>query len=125
MPKKPIHDPDKTRKALQTPPRGRIRAAWSVLMGQNVTPVQIRSEWLSYQIAFDGIFDKLSTALARLAKRDQREIQKKMELLANEPVNQGHPIQPGGSDAKAQLRARVFGTRFPSQPNGPVQEGAE
>lgn len=91
---------------------GRIRAAWSVLLGQQVTPIQMRAEWLEYQLAFDGIFDKLNTSLARIAKREQRVVAKRLtELAADEQVvaSQGPETN---ADIKARLRRQVQAQRF-------------
>jgi hypothetical protein len=95
-------------------PRGRLRAAWSVIRGEITTPHQIRQEWIEYQIAFDGIFDKLSTTMARIAKREQRAVKAKLEALA-EDANSTEPTRHAGpetlADVKARLRRQVFTQR--------------
>jgi len=121
MAKKPVLDTDPTLESPTAAPRGRFKAAWSVWRGESITPPEIRAQWISYQIAFDSIFDKLSVSLARLAKREQRAIATRMETIANEPTTSGLQIGSGGADRKAELRARVFGGRFPTRANGEAQ----
>lgn len=93
-------------------PRGRLRAAWRVICGEMTTPTQIRSEWLEYQLAFDGIFDKLNTSLARIAKREQRAAKERMELIAQEPETSNHQGPESTADIKARLRQQVLASRF-------------
>jgi hypothetical protein len=79
------------------------------------TPTQLRAEWLEYQLAFDGIFDKLNTSLARIAKREQRAVAAKLQAITDE----GEPsIQPGPettADIKARLRQLVAAQRYGGQ----------
>lgn len=89
------------------PPRGRLRAAWSVLCGEMTTPPQIRADWIEYQIAFDGILDKLNTALARIAKRDQRAAVQLIEALGNEQEKEAAPHGEGPEGRKAEVRRKV------------------
>ena len=93
-------------------PRGRLRAAWSVICGEITTPTQIRSEWLEYQLAFDGIFDKLNTSLARVAKREQRAVKAQLELIAQDPQESNHQTPETNADIKARLRQQVLASRF-------------
>ena len=94
-------------------PIGRARAAWSVLLGERTTPTQQRAEWLEYQLAFDGIFDKLNTSLARIAKREQRAVAAKLQAITDE--GEQSITQPGpetNADIKARLRRQVQAQRF-------------
>ncbi len=86
-------------------PRGRLRASWAVLRGELTTPPQIRAEWIEYQIAFDGILDKLNTALARIAKREQRDAARMMEAIGNGTQSEAEKEPPGGH--KAEIRRKV------------------
>lgn len=95
--------------------------AWAVWRGEEITPPEIRAQWISYQIAFDSIFDKLSVSLARLAKREQRAVAARLETISNEPTPQRLPPGPASGDRKAALRARVFGTGG-GIPNGQGQQ---
>lgn len=97
-------------------PIGRWRAAWNVLRGEMTTPTQLRAEWLEYQLAFDGIFDKLNTSLARIAKREQRAVAAKLQAI----TDGGEPTisQPGpetNADIKARLRQLVATQRYGGQ----------
>jgi len=90
-------------------PRGRLRASWSVLRGEITTPSQIRNEWIEYQIAFDGIFDKLSTTMARIAKREQRRVKENLQVIAENTVTETAQQGPETlASVKARLRQQVF-----------------
>jgi len=93
----------------------RFRNAVAVLFGRQLTPQQITAQWLEYQVAFDGIFDKLNVALARMAKRDSRAAERMAEVLAQgAPEPDIRSVTP--HDRKAELRRRVFaGMRRPSR----------
>jgi len=91
---------------------GRLRAAWGVLLGQQVTPVQMRAEWLEYQLAFDGIFDKLNTSLARIAKREQRVAAQRLDALAAETGTVQSQGPETNAEIKARLRRQVQAQRF-------------
>lgn len=95
-----------------TKPDRRLRAAWNVLRGEMTTPAQLRSEWLEYQLAFDGIFDKLNTSMARIAKREQRALTKQLELIAAEPETNGATGPETNADIKARLRHHVLAQRL-------------
>jgi len=90
---------------------GRLRSAWNVLRGEMTTPTQLRAEWLEYQLAFDGIFDKLNTSLARIAKREQRAVQAKLQAITDgeEPTTSPAPVTI--ADVKARLRQQVASQR--------------
>jgi len=94
---------------------GRLRSAWNVLRGEMTTPTQLRAEWLEYQLAFDGIFDKLNTSLARIAKREQRAVAAKLQQITDE----GEPTTSTGpetnADIKARLRQMVSAQRYGGQ----------
>jgi len=82
---------------------GRLRSAWNVLRGEMTTPTQLRAEWLEYQLAFDGIFDKLNTSLARIAKREQRAVAAKLQAITDE----GEPTTQRGPETNADIKARL------------------
>ena len=93
-------------------PRGRLRAAWRVIRGEITTPSQIRSEWIEYQIAFDGIFDNLSTTMARIAKREQRALKANLAVLAEaQPAEANHEGPETLAEVKSRLRRQVFQQR--------------
>lgn len=95
----------------QQKPIGRLLAAWRVLRGESLTPPQVMAQWIEYQLLFDGILDKLNTALARLAKRDQRTLAKQLEVLSHEPESAGEASRPISlKERKAALRSRAFGS---------------
>jgi len=95
---------------------GRWRAAWNVLRGEMTTPTQLRAEWLEYQLAFDGIFDKLNTSLARIAKREQRAVAAKLQAItdSDEPTVQSQGPE-SNADIKARLRQLVAAQRYGGQ----------
>lgn len=64
---------------------------------------------MAMQIAYEEMFAKLSMALARLAKQQQREAKRRMEMLAQ----QDH--QEGPTDIKSKLRRRAFGGPPPTR----------
>jgi len=95
---------------------GRLRSAWNVLRGEMTTPTQLRAEWLEYQLAFDGIFDKLNTSLARIAKREQRAVAAKLQAITDEGEPSTTPTGPETTaDIKARLRQMVAAQRYGSQ----------
>lgn len=84
---------------------GRFLAAWQVLMGRRVTPLQIHAEWLEYKVIFDDILSRLSTQLARQAKMEKDRI-KRISIEAEEPTRRFVP-----RDRKAELRSRAATVR--------------
>ena len=94
---------------------GRLRSAWNVLRGEMTTPTQLRAEWLEYQLAFDGIFDKLNTSLARIAKREQRAVAAKLQQITDEGEPATSPGPETNADIKARLRQMVAAQRYGGQ----------
>jgi len=93
--------------------QGRLRSAWNVLRGEMTTPTQLRAEWLEYQLAFDGIFDKLNTSLARIAKREQRAVAAKLQQITDEGEPTALSTTPETTaDIKARLRQLVASQRL-------------
>ena len=95
--------------------QGRLRAAWNVLRGEITTPTQLRAEWLEYQLAFDGIFDKLNTSLARIAKREQRAVAAKLQAITDDGEPTISPAPQTTADIKARLRQQVASQRYGGQ----------
>jgi hypothetical protein len=75
----------------------------------------MQAEFTEMVIAFDGIFDKLNTALARLAKREQARAEETARLLAVDPTRAGHASEDP-AEAKAALRRRAFGLEHGTDP---------
>ena len=82
------------------PKIGRWRAAWYVLMGERLTPLQMQAEWVEYQQIFTDLLDRWSAKLARDAKAEKERI-KRLDKAA---VRIEVPQRP---DTKASLRQRV------------------
>ena len=63
-------EPDKTQ---ETPHKrtSRLRSAWLALRGEPVVPQAIRAEWVGWQIEFENLLDKISSAAARAYERDR------------------------------------------------------
>lgn len=79
-------------------PVGRLRGAWYVLMGQRVTPLQMRAEWLEYKLIFEDILTRFGAQLSRSTKAEKKRAER--ELDSREPPE----MQRTG---KAAVRARV------------------
>lgn len=96
-------------------PMGRFRAAVRVLRGQRLTPQQMQADFLEMQLAFDSIFDKLSTALSRLVKREKARAEEMASLLDQERA-QSDPGPLDDMDKEALRRyAAVNGLLDPEQ----------
>lgn len=91
-------------------PVGRLRAAWLVLLGQRVTPLQIEAEWLEYKLIFEDILTRLGAQLARAARTEKKRVER--ELVSRPP--------PTPSSKKAELRSRAA-ARQGFKPIAPVQ----
>ena len=82
-------------------------------MGQRVTPQQMQSDWLEYQMIFNDLLERWSAKLARDAKAEKDRIKR---LDAATPV----VPSPQVSDTKQELRRRVANMRgFGLMPEGP------
>jgi len=84
---------------------GRIRSAWSVLMGERMVSLQIQGEWAEYQQVFEDILTKFSAMLARQAKSEKKRIE---ALIPTEEVT---AAVHGGRRSKAELRSLAAGLR--------------
>ncbi len=58
---------------------GKFRAAWSVLRGQRLVPLQVQAEWLTYQQIFDDVLTRLGAQLARQAKSRSDELKRHLK----------------------------------------------
>lgn len=90
-------------------------------MGQQVTPLQIRAEWLEYKLIFDDLLGRMGTQLARQAKAERKRLQRQLEL-EEAPGPDSRPVALAGG-RKAQLRRMVAEGRGvptkPARPPGP------
>jgi len=89
----------------------RIFAAWQVLMGQRLTPLQIHAEWVEYQQVFRDLLEQFSASLAREAKAEKKRIQ----ALGSGPVAEAFDIkvdpQADRKARKAALYRKMFANR--------------
>lgn len=103
---------------------GRLRGAWSVLLGERLVPVQIHAEWREYQQIFDDLLKRLSTQLARQAKAEKRRVRRLLEEAepGSESSSRSDVQPPAGS--KAELRSRAAAARGLSQLQLAINRGA-
>ena len=98
------------------PRLGRLQAAWQVLRGERLVPMQIQGEWIEYQQIFESILQRLSAQLARQARSEKLRLE---SLIPSEPSHR----EPSRQDHKADLRKRANAMRgLPMrsvQPPGP------
>ena len=110
-------------KAPRNAPRertpGRIRSAWSVLLGERLVPVQLQAEWVEYKLIFDDLLKRLSAQLARQAKAEKGRLETQL------PMDEPAPLvrAPAGNKAELRRRAAVARGIMPqastiSAPNG-------
>lgn len=93
-----------------------VKAAWAVLWGRSEQARQmadIRREWAECLIDIDVMFDKMNSLVARLAKRQKRELDQAEVELELAP-----PTVPSYSDRKLDLRRRIAAKRSPKQRHG-------
>lgn len=94
--------------ANREPKIGRLRAAWHVLVGQRVTPLQIQADWLAYQCIFDDLLKRWSSYLARDARQEKKRIER-LEGVAPGATPVAHV--PQVTDTKQELRRRLASMR--------------
>ena len=96
--------------------RSRIAQALNVLQGQQLHPLEMQAQFLEMQVSYESMLNKLSMALTRLAKREQRDVERALDSIATEQVNGGPSAEAGQaapySSDKAALRRQVFGGRL-------------
>ena len=109
-------EPDQYSDVHPEPRPGRLRAAISVLRGERLVPLQIHSEWVEYQQAFDALLRRFSALLARQAKAERARAE---QLLQDEPVARPVP----GQAPKLDLWRKVHGGS-PHQPSNQPRETA-
>ena len=78
-------DPNRSSEETPERPPGRVRAAWSVLRGERVVPLQIQAEWIEYQQVLDSLLRRFSALLARQAKAERRAIEQALEVPQSPP----------------------------------------
>ena len=116
--KEPVPTPAEVPSVLESfaePRLGRLRAAWSVLWGERLVPMQIQGEWIEYQQIFESILQRLSAQLARQARSEKLRLE---SLIPEEPSHR----EPSRHDHKADLRKRanaMRGLNLPSRPGRP------
>lgn len=92
---------------------GRFRAAWSVLRGQRLVPLQVQAEWLTYQQIFDDVLQRLGAQLARQAKAEsdrlKRFLKEHPEVDSAEQLASLSDVQ----ERKNALRQRFAAQRAP------------
>lgn len=81
----------------------RFVAAWHVLMGQRLTPLQIQSEWVEYQQIFRDLLEQFSASLARQSKAEKKRLDRLGEVVEQIPA----PPVDERAARKAALRARM------------------
>lgn len=84
-------------------PPGRLRAAWYVLLGQRLTPLQIEAEWLEFKLIFEDILTRFGAQLARNAQSEKKRINRELEPDSREPAVHVSP--------KAAVRSRIAAAR--------------
>lgn len=87
---------------------GRLRAAFSVLRGQRVVPLQIHAQWLETQMVFEDILKRLNAQVARQfkANKDALKLQTQLPEAVSTPVEEGDH-----ATRKSALRARFAQSR--------------
>jgi hypothetical protein len=103
-----------TKSRKRTQRRSRLVQALDVLRGQQLHPLELQAQFLEIQVSYEGMLNKLSLALTRLAKREQRDVERKMASIA--PPQNGDPRKEVGEaiaygQDKAALRRHVFGQK--------------
>lgn len=104
----------KTVDSMEVVAPGKFRAAWSVLRGQRLVPLQVQAEWLTYQQIFDDVLQRLGAQLARQAKAESDRL--KRYLRENpEPAQEPQLSLSTGEAAahKDALRRRFAKHRAP------------
>jgi len=96
-------------------PERRLRSAWHVLIGRRTTPLQVQAEWLEYKLIFEDILTRLGAQLARVAKAEQKRLERQMD-----PEPRVSPLGDPRAQRKAELRQRVAMMR-----GTPVKNGVE
>ena len=96
------------------PRLGRLQAAWQVLRGERLVPMQIQGEWIEYQQIFESILQRLSAQLARQARSEKLRLE---SLIPEEPSHR----EPSRHDHKAELRKRSNAMRGLNLPSRSVQ----
>jgi hypothetical protein len=95
--------------------RSRLIQALDVLRGQQLHPLEMQAQFVEMQVSYEGMLNKLSLALTRLAKREQRDVEKKMESIAQKANGDPGPEIGqafGYGTDKAALRRQVFGQKI-------------
>lgn len=95
-----------------TKPRGRLRAAWQVLMGRHLVPFQIQAEWIEYKVSFDDIYTKLNAALARQSKLQKSLLDQITEVA---PAPEEEPSDDRRSEVRR--KAAVHAAKLRSKTN--------
>lgn len=102
---------EKPQKASDGQPRarelGRLRAAWSVLLGERLVPLQLQAEWVEYKLIFDDLLKRLSAQLARQAKAEKSRLEAQLPL--GDQFSEPLPSAPASS--KAELRRKAAAQR--------------
>ena len=92
--------------------RYKFLQAYDVLRGQQLHPLEMQAQFLEMQVSYEGMLNKLSLALTRLAKREQRDVNRAIEAIApaSENGQESPTIGPdaGYPESKDALRRRVF-----------------
>ena len=91
-------DPHKT---PETPQKrtSRFRSAIQALRGEPVVPQAIRAEWVTWQIEFENLLDKVSAAAARAYERDRVKLkaaEKRIKELESAAPDETGPDSFGG-----------------------------
>lgn len=102
----------------------RFVAAFRVLLGQRVTPLQIEKEWLEYKLIFEDLLNRWSASLARDAKAERKRIKR---LQADDQEDQSsHPPLKGKDQLRAkygQLKLEGLRPRGPRPPQNQEEAG--
>lgn len=103
--KRPDPPPDPEPHLLLESSPGRLRSAWSVLLGERLVPLQLQFEWLEYQQIFDDLLKRFSAQLARQAKAEKTRVKRLLDP-SDQPIKR-EPPQPPPLDPKSAVRSRV------------------
>lgn len=98
---------------------GRLRAAWSVLRGERLVPLQIQAEWADYQRTFGELLTRFSAQLARQAKAERKRVRDLLQEQEAAALQSPQHDSPSSSD-RLDLWRRASQRGLAAQPPQPV-----
>lgn len=104
----------------ESPPRdpGRVVAAWKVLRGERLVPIQIQADWAEYQLIFGDILKRFSALMAREAKAEKRRLKRQTERKENQEQEKQTSLALPTDKSKLREIARQRGLGIPPSMNG-------